>query len=290
VARYDILLFIDSDCEASAQLIEEHLRVYQNDDCNNLGGVLGVTEFTGKSNWVWKIIEKSPFIDAFTFAKRMPNAVWCTCSNVSFKKQIFEELGGFDEDFPFKLGGDDLDFSWRVTQAGYLLKCNDRALAFHTKKTWQRLPAICERIFRWGRMSYYVMKKHKSRLQFKLPGLILIGFVALAIGSVVALVKSNRSLFFSLYFDACLMVGGSFLFWRERRCNLTDIFQHIGAYLLSLLYQAGAAIEIIRHAHFGFFVKAIYFDDWHHRAEYQRQMRRIWVVIVSLALAFLTWG
>jgi glycosyltransferase involved in cell wall biosynthesis len=62
-AQYSILLFIDSDCQASKQLLVEHARIYNHDHSSKLGGVVGLTQFIGKENWVWQVIKRASTLD-----------------------------------------------------------------------------------------------------------------------------------------------------------------------------------------------------------------------------------
>ena len=62
-AKYDIVLFLDSDCIATPNLLNEHYKLYTDD---HVGGVAGVLEFVGKDTWFWHSVEKSPFVICFS--------------------------------------------------------------------------------------------------------------------------------------------------------------------------------------------------------------------------------
>lgn len=83
--------------------------------------------------------------------------------------RIIKKLGLFDERFPFPLGGDDVDLGLRVTDAGYQLVTNSKAIVEHDKETWRGVSLISKREFRWGRMHFHLIRKHPHRLYFNPP-------------------------------------------------------------------------------------------------------------------------
>lgn len=58
-------------------------------------------------------------------------------NNVSFKKSVLEEIGMFEENFPFKLGGDDLDMTYRVTKAGYMIGSAPNAVTYSFQRNME---------------------------------------------------------------------------------------------------------------------------------------------------------
>lgn len=168
-ATHGIVLFVDSDCLATDDLFNQHIGSYEDAD-STVAGVVGITEFIGEESWFWGVVSRSQFLNAFSFASRMDFAPWATCTNTSYKREVLIELGGFEVNFPFKLGADDTDLGLRLNKAGFKIKCNPQALVFHTKETWNGFFAVAGRAFRWGRMDlhlYYL--KHSDRLYFGLP-------------------------------------------------------------------------------------------------------------------------
>ena len=166
-ARFDIILCIDSDCEADEDLLNQHLAMYE--QYPEIAGCAGVTRFRGGRSWVWKVLEFTPFLDGFHFAEKYPYVMWAPCSNLSFRKQAVKSIGMFRTDWPFKLGGDDLDLSLRLTEAGLLIKSNEKAIVYHTTETWNRLRSVLERIWRWGRMNFYIAQAHPHLLVYDIP-------------------------------------------------------------------------------------------------------------------------
>lgn len=149
-SQYDYILFIDSDVVVKKGLLDEYVSAYKENSCVKLVGILGYTEFVGKKTFWWKILELTPLVDSFAFARNYPFHSWTIGNNVSFKKSVLEEIGMFEENFPFKLGGDDLDMTYRVTKAGYMIGSAPNAVTYHSRETWNNFKAIHNRAMRWG--------------------------------------------------------------------------------------------------------------------------------------------
>lgn len=75
----------------------------------------------------------------------------------------------FEENFPFKLGGDDLDMTYRVTKAGYMIGSAPNAVTYHSRKTWNNYKAVHDRAKRWGTMENYIVKRHPELYKRVIP-------------------------------------------------------------------------------------------------------------------------
>lgn len=243
-ANGDIILFVDSDCVVYPDFISQHCKEYKND----IAGVLGITRFTGKESMLWKIISHSSITSSFTIAEREEYANWGPTCNISYKKEMFEKLGYFDTSFPFNLGGDDTDFGLRVTGAGYLLKCNPYAIVEHTKETWLSIKKISGRVFRWGRMHYYIIKKHSERTSVdypKVPGLLFIVLIACII---LSLIKNNSLyIFYPVGWLVLQLVIEIILLCSLPRHKFKNWRIELGARLINLLFETGTHWEGIKN-------------------------------------------
>ena len=52
----------------------------------------------------------------------------CPTGNIAFHREAFDAIGGFDESFAF---GSDIDFSWRLVDAGYRIRTVPDAVVRH---------------------------------------------------------------------------------------------------------------------------------------------------------------
>lgn len=159
-ARFEVVLFLDSDVAATEGLLRHHAEGYLNSTEKNLGGVFGLTRFVGEKKWWWKVVEQTTYLDSFSFAERFPYNAWTIGNNVSLYRKVLFEAGMFEVNFPFPLGGDDLDLTYRITKSGYLIKSCPQAVALHSTETWNRPRAIIDRTHRWGSMDYFLSQRH----------------------------------------------------------------------------------------------------------------------------------
>lgn len=170
-AQYSIILFIDSDVTVEAGLLDAYEKAYADYFSQRipLGGVLGYTEFVGEKTFWWKATERTSLVDSFAFSRLYPFHSWTIGNNVSFYKGVLEEIGLFEENLPFRLGSDDLDLSYRVTKAGYMIGSAPDAVTYHSRETWSSIKAIHDRAKRWGTMEWYVIKRHPELGKFVIP-------------------------------------------------------------------------------------------------------------------------
>ena len=190
-SKYDYILFIDSDVVVEKGLLDEYIKGYENNKHVKLGGVLGYTEFVGKKTFWWKILEQTSLINSFSFASDYPFHSWTIGNNVSFKKSVLEEIGMFEENFPFKLGGDDLDMTYRVTKAGYMIGSAPNAITYHSRETWNNFKAIHNRAMRWGTMERIICNRHKELYKRVIPKNYVLILISLIVSAVVSVITNN---------------------------------------------------------------------------------------------------
>lgn len=166
IAKFPIILFVDSDCEVDRNVFNEHLKCYNSKE---IGGCVGLTEFVGKKVWLWNVIQKMPFLQPFQWAKWKDYVSWGPCTNISFRRDILKKVNGFASMLPPKESGEDVDLGYRITSLGYKIFCNANAKVSHTRETWAKLLQFIERTFRFGRGEYYLMKKHPDNTFLDIP-------------------------------------------------------------------------------------------------------------------------
>lgn len=186
-AQYDIVLFLDSDCIATHNLLNEHYKLYTDD---KVGGVAGYLEFVGEDTWFWEAVNKTPFTICFSFPKWMDTVPWTPTANCSIRKKVFEEINGFDRSFPDKPGGEDVDLGLRMTKAGYIFKCTADGLVYHSKKTWIPVKAMVKRLWYYGSANYYLAEKHPDYVMSIMPrksSIYLTSFLTVVLTSLLLL-------------------------------------------------------------------------------------------------------
>jgi GT2 family glycosyltransferase len=107
------LAFVDDDCIPDETWLEEIARAISASDV-----IEGKTVCLGKTNHPLEEIVENLTGDLF----------W-SC-NLAIRRDLFERLGGFDEDF-LEAGGEDLEFAWRIRQMNLTAKYVPRAVVYH---------------------------------------------------------------------------------------------------------------------------------------------------------------
>ncbi len=83
----------------------------------------------------------------------------CSTINLAFRRTVFDAVGGFDQDFAY---GSDVDFSWRVVDAGYRIRSVPGAVVRHDWGTSRRQ---LRRSYVYGRARARLYRKHPGRLR-----------------------------------------------------------------------------------------------------------------------------
>lgn len=82
----------------------------------------------------------------------------CPTLNMAFRREAFEAVGGFDEDFEY---GSDIDFSWRLVEAGRRIRSVPTAIVRHD---WGSHRRQLKRAYLYGRARARLYRKHRARL------------------------------------------------------------------------------------------------------------------------------
>jgi hypothetical protein len=193
-ARFDLLLFIDSDCDASAGLLRDHWET-----CAAAGAdaCAGPVEFVGPRSWLWAGLDHQGTTASFRAPATRSRLLWAVTANLSVLRRRFEEIGGFDQTIPGPVGGEDIDLGIRLTERGFAIHGNPRALVRHSTSTWNSLRTLVRRFVRYGRSEVPLIERHPGRTYTGFPGhLILLAAGAalwLAIGGLGRGIGENAS-------------------------------------------------------------------------------------------------
>lgn len=255
-SKGEIIFFTDSDCEVSPNIFNEHLKTYTETDS---AGVLGLTKFTGNDDINWGIISRTIFLDPFSYANIFDSAPWGTCTNISFKKYVLEEVGKFDATLPFRLGGDDTEIGVRINNAGYKIKTNPNAIVFHTKKTWGDVFKVAKRAFRWGRADFHILKRHPQLGCVGFPNFMTVFLLILLIcttilGPIIAFTTVIVWTGLTIFIESIIKII-------KTREKPQVIFYWIFAKLLDLTFEVGTIFESIRKRSLSMFYKRIVYTD-----------------------------
>jgi glycosyltransferase involved in cell wall biosynthesis len=92
-------------------------------------------------------------------ALESPYLTECSTINLAFRREAFDAIGGFDEKFAY---GSDVDFSWRLTDAGYRIRSVPDAVVRHDWGDWRRQ---LRRSYVYGKARMRLYRKHRARLR-----------------------------------------------------------------------------------------------------------------------------
>jgi hypothetical protein len=146
----------------------------------------------------------------------------CPTINLAFRREVFDKVGGFDETFAY---GSDVDFSWRLIEAGYRIRSVPDAVVRHDWGTWRRQ---LRRAYLYGRARTRLYRKHRHRLK----GILRRDPVVVVYP--VFLLGLPLTLFFPLY-PALLLIPA----WRNRSRGAVRVLAD------HLTFGAGVLAELV---------------------------------------------
>ena len=122
VARGEIIAFVDADCTADSNWVDEILKAHRSPHLA-IGGAIANGDSSSVVGWAAYFCE---------FSQWMPNtsATWLddvAGANMSYKREIFDELGPFIEGTYCS----DTEFHWRLGQMGHRLRFVPSILISH---------------------------------------------------------------------------------------------------------------------------------------------------------------
>ena len=287
-ARHDLLLFLDSDVTVEPGTIAGHAEKYL--EGSHIGAVQGLTEFVGHGGFWWHVAELSGLTESFSNARKYPFQSWSITNNLSVRRDVFERIGRFRDDFPFKLGGDDLEMSYRIAHAGYLIASAPRAVALHAKTTWDNPRALLDRTRRWGTMESRTCSLHPELYRLSVPKNYVLELPLLVAPLLVAATSGETSV--ALVSAALLVLFVLQRYLRECRAHGGPL----NPVHLLLALGVNARYELFRQAgylsqgHRDGLVHAMLFNCYQARGSIGPDARRIATVLADLVFVLLAYG
>jgi glycosyltransferase involved in cell wall biosynthesis len=147
----EIILFTDDDCIPERDWISKHVRWYEK-DVVGVGGLL-----ISKNETLLDKMDYYRYKDQYIDRKLVYNPTLLGTANCSYKREILEEAGGFDESFSFP-GGEDGDLATRVLRIGKTV-IDPNTIVYHLRENNLSMSKI-KQWFRNGRGDLLYRKKH----------------------------------------------------------------------------------------------------------------------------------
>lgn len=173
IAKYNLILFLDSDCKPVPEILKSHSECYTNE---KIGAAAGPLIFEGNENWFWKCVALTPFLICFKMPLWGETVPWGATANFSVRKEVFNKINGFSGEFPNKPGGEDVDLGLMITKAGYTIKSLPDAVVYHAKETWSQVKPMYKRAWYYGAADFYLVNRHQERVCDAVPRRIGISF------------------------------------------------------------------------------------------------------------------
>ena len=190
LAAYDLVLFIDSDCLATPQLLARHIGALR----GTADASAGPTYVQGADTAVFRVMSRSRLLNsAFEWPGQASRVGWATTSNLAVRRAAFEAVGGFAERPLTVVGGEDVDLGLRLTEAGHAIICDPGAVVVHDKSSIESLATVCRRLVTYGRSGPWLLRVHPRRGRPKLNRVSTLAATTLA-GAAAAPVTGGLSL------------------------------------------------------------------------------------------------
>ncbi|MFN2541026.1 MAG: glycosyltransferase [Chthoniobacterales bacterium] len=127
-AKGEVLVYTDSDCMADVDWLYYLIGTLQS---GNYAGVGGPNVSPPAQNWVQACVAGAPggpshVLLTDTIAEHIPGC------NMAFYRWAFDQVGGFDVEY--HKAGDDVDFCWRLQQAGGVIAFSPTAIVWHHRR------------------------------------------------------------------------------------------------------------------------------------------------------------
>ncbi|MDP2873746.1 MAG: glycosyltransferase [bacterium] len=136
-ARGSIILVLDDDLAFGPELVARHLAYYQDQTVAAVGGKVSEPESARKAGLFPAAFGHFNFFgEANTDSEEVkyPIVVEVTPGgNLSFRKEMWEKIGGYDENFSGNAVNEDNDFCLRIVRAGGHIICDPQISVCHQR-------------------------------------------------------------------------------------------------------------------------------------------------------------
>jgi GT2 family glycosyltransferase len=143
-AHSDWICFTDADCVPKLNWIDQFANAIT-EETSAMGGTVALPAYMGYWGWCDHLIGFGSLATGIAKKQQLDFAATC---NLCIRREIFQELGGFDESF-IGAAGEDWDLSWRLREAGYTIKFVPEAIVMH-HHAHNDFPLAWQHLFRYG--------------------------------------------------------------------------------------------------------------------------------------------
>lgn len=126
LAKGEIILFTDSDCEVFPDWISQMVLPFRQDP--QVIGVKGAYR-TKQIEFIARFVQLE-YEDKYDMMKKEKYIDFIDTYSAGFKRDIFLSVGGYDTSFPVACS-EDIELSYRLSARGYKMVFNPEAIVFH---------------------------------------------------------------------------------------------------------------------------------------------------------------
>lgn len=192
-ASHDLLFFTDSDCRVPPDLLRRYVERLR-DSGPEIAAVTGPVLVAPGDNAMFRIMSRSYLLlGDLTRPLHHERVSWGAGANTAMKREAFLAVGGFPEDSPMPIGGEDLHLGLLLTDAGYVILCEPDGVVTHDTGVADTLRAVAYRFTTYGRSELWLCLVHPHRRRFVFNTVSAIAVTTLA-GLATARRSQGRSL------------------------------------------------------------------------------------------------
>lgn len=174
IAAGKYLAFTDADCLPDAQWLQNALQIFRSENCDLIGGGIGLFKPEGGSDWAFLYERYTSFRQEI----HVPQGKSVT-ANLFVKKTVFETLNGFDANV--KSGGD-WEFTERAVSEGFNMVYGANVVVNHpARKSVRQILKKQKRLAAWG---YLNVKNKYGHSGLRIIGSNLLGGLSFAFKKV----------------------------------------------------------------------------------------------------------
>lgn len=166
-ANGQLLAFTDDDCQVTPNWLQAFAAGFADGRWQALGGHSQTPFLQNQAEQAWQYLTN--FLNEF-MRDDDGNALLLLSNNVAYRRQLFAELGGFNQSFPLA-AAEDMELSYRLLAAGGRQRLLPTAVVwhYHHLTAWGYL----KQQFRYGRGGYYFGEVLRARPSERLRPLYL---------------------------------------------------------------------------------------------------------------------
>ena len=214
-ATGEVIVFIDAACQPEPDWLARLVAPLLQDEYITVGLVLSSQGSTGQKGIERRVQEEARGSD---YTRE------CGSANLAFRREVFEAVGGFDEEFAY---GSDIDFSWRVTAAGYRIRWAPDAVIRHDWGTWRRQ---LRRHYVYGKARVRLYRKHRARFKHVLRNdPVVVAYPIFLLGLPLTLIIP--------FYPALLLIPA----WRNRSDGALNVLNQLA---FGITFGAGVLAEL----------------------------------------------